>query len=265
MNEPNWKSLWSPQRHDLLVPDMLDGGRYLVTGAGRRQGIAWAVVERLVALGARVVAQAWPLQDAVTLESRAGVTVIEANFASAEAPTRVVDVAAERLGGLDGLVAAHAHSSSRDVWETDAADLDVAWAVNARASFLLAQSFGRLAAPTGGSIVLFTSGQHLGPMPAEAAYAVSKGAIHQMTLTLADALAERDVTVNTINPGPVDTGWATEPLYSDIRQRFPSGAWTTPQQVADVVLWLLSKEARTITGHVINTEQGFQRSWQDRR
>jgi 3-oxoacyl-[acyl-carrier protein] reductase len=108
----------------------------------------------------------------------------------------------------------------------------------------------------GGRVVLFTSGQHLGPMSRELPYAISKGAIHQMTWSLADALADRGITVNAVNPGPTDTGGATEPLA----RAFPSGRWGTPAQVAAVVGWLVSDDAATITGQVINAEAGFRRS-----
>ena len=58
-------------------------------------------------------------------------------------------------------------------------------------------------------MVLLTSGQHLAPMTREVAYAVSKGALQQATLTLADELANRQITVvlSRVNPGPTDTGW----------------------------------------------------------
>ena len=59
-----------------------------------------------------------------------------------------------------------------------------------------------------GAVVLFTSGQHLAPMSPELPYAISKGAIQQMTLSLADELIDADITVNCVNPGPTDTGWA---------------------------------------------------------
>lgn len=233
-------------------------GRFFVTGASRREGIAWAVVQRLVADGARVVVQAWPAGEARDLEAL-DVRVIEANLANADAPAEVLAAAVEHLGGLDGLVATHAHSSSLDVRETNAADLDAAWAINARASFLLTQAFAALPEAQGGSVVLFTSGQHLGPMADEAAYAVSKGAIHQMTLTLADALSAQRIRVNALNPGPVDTGWADGALHEDIRRRFPSGRWTTPEEIAGVVRWLLSPESAVVTGQVINAEAGFRR------
>src|SRR4029079_8330751 len=73
----------------------------------------------------------------------------------------------------------------------------------------------------GGRVVLFTSGQHLAPMARELPYAVSKGAIHQMTRTFADPLADRRITVNCVNPGPTDTGWATDELADTVRGAMP--------------------------------------------
>jgi 3-oxoacyl-[acyl-carrier protein] reductase len=61
----------------------------------------------------------------------------------------------------------------------------------------------------GGRLVFMISGQHLRPTPGEIAYAISKGAIQQMTLTLSDHMADKGVIVNCINPGPVDTKYAT--------------------------------------------------------
>ena len=98
--------------------------------------------------------------------------------------------------------------------------LDAHWAVNTRSSLLLAQAFARASttAGAGGRIVLMTSGQNLGPMPGEIAYAASKGALAAITLTLADELADRGITVNCVNPGPVDTGWATPELFAAVAE-----------------------------------------------
>src|SRR5699024_12539142 len=57
-----------------------------------------------------------------------------------------------------------------------------------------------------GSIVFLTSGQGLGPMPGEVAYATAKAALAGITVTIADQLADDGIRVNTVNPGPVDTG-----------------------------------------------------------
>jgi 3-oxoacyl-[acyl-carrier protein] reductase len=103
--------------------------------------------------------------------------------------------------------------------------------VNARAAVLLAQAFaeGHDDARPDGRIVMFTSGQHLGPMPGELPYVMSKGAVHQATRTLADELADRRITVNAINPGPVDTGWASDGLREALRPAFPAGRWGIPK------------------------------------
>jgi 3-oxoacyl-[acyl-carrier protein] reductase len=113
--------------------------------------------------------------------------------------------------------------------------------------------------PHGGRIVLFTSGQHRGPLPAEIPYVAAKGALHQITATLADALADRDITVNCINPGPTDTGWATPQQKSFVTRHMPRGRWNTPAEAADVVALLLSPDAATITGQIIDAEGGFRR------
>ena len=142
-----------------------------------------------------------------------------------------------------------------------AEDLDAAWAVNARAVVLLTQAYAAQHddARGHGRVVLFTSGQHIAPMSDELAYAISKGAVHQMTGTLADALADRGITVNTINPGPVDTGWASDELRERLRGAFPAGRWGQPSDIAAIVRWLLDPESAWLTGQVINAEGGFRR------
>ncbi len=107
-------------------------------------------------------------------------------------------------------------------------------------------------APGGGRIVLFTSGQHRGPMPSEIPYAATKGALQQITATRADALAERGVTVNCLNPGPTDTGWALADTDAADALAMPCGRWNTPDEAASVVALLLSDDAATITGQVID-------------
>jgi 3-oxoacyl-[acyl-carrier protein] reductase len=187
---------------------------------------------------------------------------IEADFALPETPAAVVERAVELFGHVDVLVANHATSAgTQTLSELTAQDLDLSWAVNARASVLLTQAFAAQHDDQrgGGRVILFTSGQHLAPMAQEVPYAVSKGAIHQMTLTLADALVDRGITVNTVNPGPTDTGWATPDLFDQVEYALPAGRWGSPQDVAQLVSWLVSDESAWITGQVMNSEGGFRR------
>ena len=99
-----------------------------------------------------------------------------------------------------------------------------------------------------------TSGQDLGPMPGEVAYAASKAALASITKTLADQLADRGITLNTVNPGPVDTGYAPPDVHEVIRRHFPQGRWGTPDDPARLIAWLATDEAAWITGQVINSE-----------
>ena len=105
--------------------------------------------------------------------------------------------------------------------------------------------------------MLFTSGQHIAPMRSEVAYAAAKGALHQVTLTLSDELIERGITVNTICPGPTDTGWIPEDW--DPQARNPLGRWGQPDDAARLIAWLCSDEGEWITGQVIDSEGGFRR------
>jgi 3-oxoacyl-[acyl-carrier protein] reductase len=251
-------------------PTPLAGRVALVTGVSRRQGIGAALVARLLADGASVLATGWSRHDAAmpwgaSAAPAAGAAerlhAVEVDLEDPGAPRRLVEAAVERFGSIDVVVANHARSASQSLAEVTAAELDRCWAVNARASVLLAQALAALRpAKSGGRLVLFTSGQHLAPMPGELPYAISTGAIQQMTASLADALADRGITVNCVNPGPVDTGWATGALHAEIAARFPAKRWGEPADVARLVAWLASDESAWITGQVINSEGGFRRA-----
>ncbi len=249
----------------------------VVTGVSRRQGIGFAVARRLLADGLRVVLHSWSAHDAeqpwgadaggvdALLAELGGIgprlAHVAADLADPAAPARVVAHAVEVFGAIDVLVANHARSSALTLQTVTAEELDRSWAVNARAVILLVQAYAALRdhGRGDGRVVLFTSGQHLAPMADELAYAVTKGAVHQMTRSLADALGDRGVTLNAINPGPVDTGWATDALRAQLSSQFPAGRWGRPDDIAAVVAWLASPQSGQITGQVIDAEGGFRR------
>lgn len=254
----------------------LTGRVALVTGVSRRIGIGYAVARRLLADDASVHCQSWAPHDAeqpwgadplgpegvvASLGASDHIAHEALDLRHPDAPHELVRSAVERFGHLDIVVAAHARSSKQTLATLTAEELDEAWAVNARASALLVQALAVVHDDTrpGGRAVLFTSGQHRGPMASELPYAISKGAIHQMTLSLADALVDRGITVNTLNPGPTDTGWAGPELAAQVGRALPRGRWNTPDEVAGVVAWLVSDAASTLTGQVIDAEAGFRR------
>jgi 3-oxoacyl-[acyl-carrier protein] reductase len=248
----------------------------LVTGASRRAGIGYAVCRRLAAYGASVfvhhysphdAAQPWGADEvssvvdgvrAALASPSARVADMSADLADASAPARLVAAAVDALGGLDILVCNQARSGSDGPLSTMTADmLDAHWTVNARASILLARAFADLGGP--GRLIFLTSGQNQGPMPGEVAYVASKGALWSLTATLADELADQGVTVNAVNPGPVDTGYAPPDAHVAVATRFPGGKWGTPDDPARLIAWLATDEASWITGQVLNTEGGFRR------
>ena len=186
----------------------------------------------------------------------------ELDLADPGAPAQLIRAAADAFGHLDILVCNHARSGGDgSLGRLDAAMLDAHWAVNTRSAILLAQAFaaqhdGR----PGGRVIFMTSGQDLGPMTGEVAYAASKGALASITRTLADQLADQAITLNAVNPGPVDTGYATPEDHEMVRRQFPHGRWGTPDDPARLIAWLATDEAAWITGQTISTEGGFRRS-----
>ncbi len=215
----------------------------LVTGANRRAGIGHAIARRLEAGGARVFTHGFGERD-VSVD-------IEADFADADAPARVIAAATP----LDTLVVNHALSELGGLGELTPEQIDAHLRVNVRASLLLVQEFAAQFEADAGAVVLLTSGAHRGPMTRELAYAVSKGALAVATATLADALADRGIRVNTVNPGPTSTGY----LDGVAPTRMPAGRWGEPDDAARLVAWLCSDDGRWVTGQVIDSEGGFRR------
>jgi 3-oxoacyl-[acyl-carrier protein] reductase len=131
--------------------------------------------------------------------------------------------------------------------------------VNTRATLLLAQAFAAQHddARTGGRLLLFTSGQYHGAMPGELPYIASKAALHELTRSLATHLMPRGITVNCINPGPNDTGYADDETRAEVNLLNPGGRWSAPADTARLVAWLLSDEADWITGQTIASDGGW--------
>jgi 3-oxoacyl-[acyl-carrier protein] reductase len=256
----------------------LAGRTAIVTGVSRRVGIGYTLAGRLAARGADVLAHSWAPHDAeqpwgadplgpdgVIAALRDGlpagsgrVVHHAADLADPDAPAAAV-AAASALGPVDILVANHARSSEQWLADLTAAELDLSFAVNVRATLLLVQAFAAARPPgrPGGRVVLFTSGQHAGPMPNELPYIATKGALHQLTGSLAATLVTQDITVNCIDPGPTDTGYADEDSRRAVAARHPARRWGTPDDVANLVGWLVSDAGGWVTGQVLVSDGGW--------
>ena len=251
----------------------LSGRVAIVTGASRRIGIGFAIAKRLASLGADLFVHTFAAYDALQPwgtdangvdpmieELRAGggrVEHLDTDFIQPDAPQQVVAAAVRAFGHVDILVVNHTYSGAGRLEELTAHEIDLHLQINVRATLLLIKEFaaqhdGR----TGGRVVLLTSGQHLEPMTDELAYAASKGALHQLTLSLSAHLAPRRITVNTVNPGATDTGYASAELHEKIRALEPQGRWGQPEDAAKLIAWLATDDAGWITGQVINSTGG---------
>lgn len=245
----------------------------LVTGVSRRAGIGFAIAKRLASLGADLCVHSVAPYDAAqpwggdadgpsTLAKELGALGVRAeevavDLGEPDAPARLVAEAWRRFGRLDVLVANHAHGIAGDLDRVTAAEIDRHLAVNVRATLLLVQAFAaRHDGRSGGRVVLLTSGQDRAPMPGELAYAASKGALSSLVPSLAAHLAHRGITVNAVDPGATDTGWASPELHSQVLAREPQGRWGLPDDAARLVAWLATDDARWVTGQIIHSTGG---------
>jgi 3-oxoacyl-[acyl-carrier protein] reductase len=248
----------------------------VVTGASRRRGIGSAICHALAGRGADVFFTHWapfdrtqhvgedPEAPAALGEELRGMGVraegMALDLSLPDSAERLLDAVAERLGPPSILVNNAAYSTRDGFERLDAENLDVHYAVNLRATALLSVGFARrYPGGSGGRIINFTSGQSLGPMPDEIAYASTKGAIEAFTVTLAAEVGHKGITVNAVDPGPTDTGWMTGELKEELAAKFPAGKVGEPEDAARLVAFLAGDEARWITGQIIHSEGGFLR------
>jgi len=249
----------------------------LITGVSRRKGIGYAIARQCAAYGASIVIQHYRIHDkeqdwgADSLEAVLGgikeqltegatLTEFSADFEEASAPAQLFENI-EHVH-VDALVCNHAMSGTDgSLMAINSESLSRHYVVNTQSSLLLAQHFTKQFKPeTGrGKVIFMTSGQELGPLRGEIAYGSAKGAIAGITETIADELADYNITVNTVNPGPVDTGYMTDELWQALKPKFPFGRMGENDDPARLIAWLLTDEANWITGQIINSEGGFRR------
>lgn len=257
----------------------------LVTGANH--GIGAAVARILAARGVAVLCTYRRLEDPVDpgipeayRHSRAmsashvveaivrdgGRAVeLEADLADPATPVRLFDFCEERLGAVDILI----NNATGFVQDTFAPRTEDAhgrsmspvtpatwlqqFAVDAQAAALLIAEFARRHAARGGTwgrIVGLTSGTELG-FPSEVSYGAAKAAQVSYTMSAAAELASLGVTANMVQPGVTDTGWVTDAVRETVARSERLFTIATPEQVAEVIAFLVSDAASLVTGNVI--------------
>jgi len=252
----------------------LAGQKILITGVSRPVGIGATLAKRCAEAGAGVAVHGFSDYDMISgvnksampngteeLAKQLNVTlIIPSDLERPGNAEKVVEEATEKIGALDGLVLNHAYSTYGEIGDWTPEHIDPHLLVNVRASMMMIQAFAKQADTSkNNAITLFTSGQYLGPMVNEIAYAVSKEALNCLCKQTSYLLRNQNIRVNCINPGPVDTGYCFGEAHEAVAKMFPSGRWGTPDDTADLLLFLHSEYAKWITGQIIASEGGFYR------
>jgi NAD(P)-dependent dehydrogenase (short-subunit alcohol dehydrogenase family) len=240
----------------------------IVTGAS--SGIGRATALRFGREGAAVLVvgrDEAALIDVATAVSREGGRgeVLAADVTAAEAPSRIVRTAVERLGGLTTLVNAAGIIGSGSIETTTDEQWDTMLDINARAPFRLMRAAVPALIQSRGSVVNVSSVTGLRSFPGVLAYCVSKSAIDQLTRCAALELAPRGVRVNAVNPGVVISnlhrrGGMDEEKYAAFLEHskttHPIGRPGEPHEIADLIYFLASPNAAWVTGETISIDGG---------
>lgn len=213
----------------------------LITGAARANSIGAGIAPRLVSDG-------WD----VATSDLADVDY-PCDLANPEGPQALVDAVAKDKGPISALILSHAHDEATGILDTTAHSFDQHVAVNARASLLLIAAFARQVSPAGGAIVALTSDATTGNLP----YGASKGALDRIVISAARELGPMGISANTVNPGPIDTGWMNDDIRRAVLVDQPQGRLGEPADIADVIAFLVSKPGRWVSGQLLQVDGGF--------
>jgi 3-oxoacyl-[acyl-carrier protein] reductase len=233
----------------------------IVTGSSR--GIGRAVAERLARDGAQVIVNyaksADAARDVVAGIERAGgkAVAVHADVSRGEDVRRLFDEA-ERLGGVDILVANAGALVNKPFAETSDEDYEQIFAVNARGTFFLLREAARRLRDGGRVVTISTAATVLSP-PRVSAYVASKAAAEGFTRVLSKELGARGITVNVVSPGATETDMLED--TPEIKAAAPKlstlGRLGKPSDIADVVAFVVSDDARWITGQTLHASGGL--------
>lgn len=243
----------------------------LITGASRKIGIGAAIAIALAEVGWDIATTYWRPYDAtmpwgneateaemVLAQARqfsARTASVEADLSDTAAPARVFDSVEQELGSVTALIMSHCQSVDSNIENTSIESFDLHFAINTRATWLLIREFGRRyqSTPGNGRIISITSDHTVENLP----YGASKGAMDRIVLAAAHELKALGVTANVINPGATDTGWMIDDLKETVKQSTLLGRVGLPQDCANLVRFLCSKEGGWINSQLLYSNGGL--------
>lgn len=247
----------------MSTPTPLAGKVALVQGGSR--GIGAAIVRRLVADGASVAftyvssaSKAEALQDDITVAG-GNALAIQADSGDADAVKRAVLKTAEAFGRIDILVNNAGVLALGSVEDLPLADFDRTLAINVRSVFVASQAVLPHMGTGGRIINISSTNAERMPFAGGATYAMSKSALTGLVKGMARDLGPRNITVNNVQPGPVDTDMnpADGEMAPGMLGLMALDRYGTAQEIADFVAFIASPQAGYITGASLTIDGGF--------
>ena len=234
-----------------------------VTGGSR--GIGAGIVRRLAQDGATVVFTYQHAQEAANalaaeIEAHGGRALpVRADAADADALRAAIGEAGNQFGKIDILVNNAGILRLGDVAAFDLADFDQTWAVNVRAVFVGIQAALPFMAAGGRIVNIGSTNAHRMPFAGGAAYAMSKSALLGLVQGLARDLGPRGITINNVQPVPVDTDLnpGQGEFATQLHGLMAIGRHGTAAEIAAMVAYGASPEAAFVTGASLNIDGGF--------
>ena len=241
----------------------LKGKRALVTGGSR--GIGAAIVKRLAKEGADVALTYVSKPDEANKVAEAAkalgvrAVAIQADASNAEAVVKAVEQAAKEFGGIDILVNNAGVAMMAPIDSFSLADFDRTFAVNVRAVFVAAQAAVKHMTEGGRVINIGSCNAERMPFAGGAVYAMSKSALQGLVQGLARDLGPRGITVNNVQPGPVDTDMnpANGDFAESLKKLMALPRYGRADEIAAMVAYIAGPEAGFVTGASLTIDGGF--------
>lgn len=222
---------------------------------GGASGIGLAIAGRLVGEGGRAVIGDFNADNLTAAEAALGESVacIEVDVRSASQVAAMVELAAERFGGLDLAFNCAGLSVPGEIINLAEEDWDTTVDICLKGVFLSVQHEARAMRERGGAIVNIASLNSHVPMIGGSAYACAKAGVEMLSRNAALELAPHRIRVNTVSPGLTDTPLTaafheSEALEKSFMERIPMKRWGTPEEMAAAALFLASDDAGYISG-----------------
>lgn len=262
-----------------MIDPNLDGKNVLVTGSNT--GIGKATAHAFAEQGANVIVHylarkpeiEGPFEVEIGFTSEEEAEAIKDELvrlgvravclaADLSNPNQIVPLfnqAEQNLGSIDILVNNAAHCELPDtIFETTATNIERHFAVNTRSAVLLIAEFAKRKKDRGDDWgrVINISTDAARMFPTQISYGASKAALEAYTRSIAYEVSSLGITVNTIAPGPVQTGWMSKELVEEIKPHIPLGRVGRPGDIANAIVFLASTQADWLTGQIIKVSGG---------